>query len=587
MTRAVAYGIDFGTTNSAVAVAYADRVEILKIAPAPFPELLKSVLYLNRNRQELAGQEAISQYSYTAVAQTRCSSCHLAHFSRAGIVSECKWAAHGGGCADSRIVFGAKQFLAQGHVNSTHSWGRDFTLSYLAAVVVRRLKSLADAQLNERVDRVVIGHPVRFSGEETIADHERGLARLVEAARGAGFVEVELMDEPLAAHLAIDHPSGPVLTLDFGGGTFDVVVIDGASNRVLSKRGLAIAGEEFDALLFDAKLAQRLGLDEPGVPSHFGQSIRSLGGSCFLLGNPKSLNELVTLSAKVRRLSELIAIINGGHLVALHQAIETAKIELSRRQVTSIVLERRGITLDIAVTRQEFDIMIAPSLTSIRNEVVRAIQDAGIQMADVTAVNLTGGSSQIPAFVALVRDLFGTVRIEEARVFDTVVNGLAEWGRVHWRTEPADRPSAKEKIPVKRPPDELPAHLATKSPGPDTTQVSPPTYGKAHSVVRSPVPDRTQVRPTAQHTSAERVPVSPARAQIRAAKSIYSEDGCWRWDGHKWQSRYSNDGKKYWTEKGWVAAHSPDLNWWWNGTKWQSARSRQWWWNGRAWVQRS
>ncbi len=542
MTKPIAYGIDFGTTNSAVAVAYADRVEILKIAASPFPELLKSVLFLNRNRQELAGQEAIAQYSYTATAQTQCSNCQLARFTRAGIVSTCKWAAHGGGCADSRIVFGAKQFLAQGHVNSTHSWGRDFTLSYLAAVVVRRLKSLADAQLNERVDRVVLGHPVRFSGEETIADHERGLARLVDAARGAGFVEVELMDEPLAAHLAIDHPSGPVLTLDFGGGTFDVVVIDGASNRVLAKRGLAIGGEEFDALIFDAKLAQRLGLDETGVPSHFGQSIRSLGGSCFLLGDPRRLNELVNLSAKVKGLSELVAIINGGHLVALHQAIEKAKIDLSTRPLTVIVLERRGISIEVPVTRPEFDAMIAQSLNSVREEIVWVMQDAGIQAVDVTAVTLTGGSSQIPAFETLVNDLFETGRIQQAAVFDAVVKGLAERGRAHWGTKPMDR-----------------------------------TNKPSVQIQRKPAAHRKPATAAAKPTDADK---------IQTPSNVYSEDGCWRWDGHEWYSRYSTDGRKYWTEAGWQRAHSPDLKWWWSGTRWEAARSGQWWWNGRTWVDR-
>jgi hypothetical chaperone protein len=430
-----------------------------------------------------------------------------------------------------------KQFLAQRHIDSTHSWGRDFTLGYLSAVVIRRLKSLADAQLNQRVDRVVIGHPVRFAGEQTPADHERGLARLIEAAKGAGFAEVELMDEPVAAHMATQHPSGPLITLDFGGGTFDVAVIDGASNQVLAKRGLAVGGEEFDALLFDSKLARRFGLDEPGVPSHIGQSIRSLSESCFLLGNPRSLNELVDLAAKVNGLSDLLAIINGGHLVALHQAVEKAKIDLSTRQLTQILLERRGIAIEVTVARSDFESMIAPSLKAVRDEIGLALDEARVQAVGVTAVTLTGGSSQIPAFVTLVNNLFGTGRIQEAAVFGTVVKGLAERGRVRWGTAPAGELNVSAKVHPK--PEVKPARAA-----------------------RSTVPEK-----------------------IEAPRYVYSEDGRWRWDGHQWHSRYSTDGKQYWTEGSWRPAHSPDLSWWWSGTKWEAARSGQWWWNGRAWVQ--
>ena len=540
MTSPIAYGIDFGTTNSAVAVAYPNRVQILDVASGPFPELLKSVLYLNRNRQELAGQEAVAQYSYTATAQTQCSNCNLAHFSRTGISSTCKWAAHGGGCADSRVVFGVKQFLAQRHVDSTHSWGRDFTLGYLSAVVLRRLKSLADAQLNQRVDRVVIGHPVRFAGEQTAADHERGLARLHDAAMTAGFTEVELMDEPVAAHMATQHARGPFVTLDFGGGTFDVAVVDGASNQVLAKRGLAVGGEEFDALLFDAKLARRFGLEEPGVPGQIGQSIRSLSGSCFLLGNPRSLSELENLSSKANGLADLVAIINLGHLVALHQAIEKAKIELSTRHSTKILLERRGVDLEVEVARREFESVIAPGLRDVLNEINLALDEASLEATDVTAVTLTGGSSQIPAFVTLVSDLFGPDRIRQAAVFDTVVTGLAEQARVHWVPKPARQPKPSAQI-----------------------EPSPAAHRK---------PDMGIVQPRQPD-------------KVAAPSYVYSEDGRWRWDGNQWRSRYSEDGMQYWADGNWRPAHSPDLNWWWSGTKWEAARSGQWWWNGRAWVQ--
>lgn len=424
--------MDYGTTNSSIAAAYPNGVELVPLGMESLPGVLRSCVYFDRHRQELAGHEAVTQYAYLATAETRCSDCELVRFSRLGIASSCKWAAAGGGCRDARIVFGTKHFLAQHAFDSTHSWARDFTLDHLVAIVLRRLKAVADARLGADVSRLVLGSPVQFPGERSDGDRQRALGRLAAAARLAGFEEVEVLDEPLAATLASRAPAGVSITVDFGAGTLDVAVLDAESGYVFAKRGLALGGDDLDSLIFDTKLAPRFGLLDEAVPAGVLASLRSLSESYFLLGNPSWWRSLTRAGPATPGWIELDAIIQGGHLAALHQAIEQAKVQLSRDGQARIVLERRGIDVDVPIGLDEFESTIAEPLRMVRSEVMAALRAAGIDSSEVTVVNLTGGSSQIPAFRRLIEDMFGNERIHLAGAFDAVALGLAEKARALW-----------------------------------------------------------------------------------------------------------------------------------------------------------
>jgi hypothetical chaperone protein len=101
--------------------------------------------------------------------------------------------------------------------------------------------------LAAKIDRVVLGHPVAFVRTEGPQFEELqalAIARLGQAAEKAGFAEIEFLPEPAAAVQDELTPEGVVVALDFGGGTFDVAVVEFSAERadVLALQGAAVGG---------------------------------------------------------------------------------------------------------------------------------------------------------------------------------------------------------------------------------------------------------------------------------------------------------------------------------------------------------
>ncbi|HEV2952823.1 MAG TPA: hypothetical protein VG015_01885, partial [Candidatus Dormibacteraeota bacterium] len=179
-TQALAYGIDFGTSNSAIAVAYPDRVELVELGPQA-ALTLPSFVYLNRGGSQGAGEEAARLFLESGHQRTGCNECSLAPY---GADTECRQYRRGGGCNDARLLAGVKHDLARIGFAGTNSWATDFSVADLVAVVIRRLKTEADASTETDVRRLVLGHPVVFSGTDQAApgaSRAEALRRLGEA----------------------------------------------------------------------------------------------------------------------------------------------------------------------------------------------------------------------------------------------------------------------------------------------------------------------------------------------------------------------------------------------------------------------
>jgi hypothetical chaperone protein len=124
----IAYGIDFGTSNSLVSVAWPDRIAVVDVASRRVRENLPSVIYLNADGNRAAGDEAVEQFLV-------------------------------GAGVNSRLLVGIKNDLSDPSLKQTSSWELSWTLSDLVAVILRRLKRAADAWTGTSVDRVVLGQP--------------------------------------------------------------------------------------------------------------------------------------------------------------------------------------------------------------------------------------------------------------------------------------------------------------------------------------------------------------------------------------------------------------------------------------------
>jgi hypothetical chaperone protein len=444
----IAYGIDFGTTNSSIAAAYRDRIDVVPVESGPLTEILPSIIYLNRDRNRAAGQEAIEQFLTTGAMKTQCGACDLVQFFGGQRETDCRQYKSGGNCHNARLIAGIKSDLSETDRVATHSWATDFTLPELVAVVLRRLKRDADRFTGSDVRRLVLGHPIVFVGAEGPRYHERqGAAeeRIQEAARIAGFEEVVLFDEPSAALTGETLPEGVAVATDFGGGTFDVSVIrfgaDGGD--VLALAGAEIGGEKFDRALFDAKVGPALGLDREyeiraGVhrppPGWLRSRLGTLNGLRRLLSDSMTASTL----SEYRRapggdiLEPVDGILYGGYAYAFYSAIEQAKIALSTENFTRIDFQRPGIDLSIPVTRDEFEALIAKAMDAITDCITQALADAGVEPQQVSLVLRTGGSSSIPAFVRILEETFDPSVIRERPVYTTVVRGLAMNALEHW-----------------------------------------------------------------------------------------------------------------------------------------------------------
>jgi hypothetical chaperone protein len=431
-TAPIAYGIDFGTSNSAVSIAYADRVDLVPVSIASRAPTLPSVIYLHRKGRREAGEEATREFLLTGHAKTDCWRCSLAPY---GWDTDCRQYRKGGGCSDSRLLSGVKHDLAKAGFAGTNSWATDFSVADLVAVVLGRLKRSADSACSADVRRVVVGHPVRFAGVGAGGDdpgQETARLRLRQSAEQAGFEQVELLPEPTAAMLGDESTGRPGLFLaaDFGGGTFDVAVLDarGDSPRVTALQGVAVGGDRLDGVLFEVKVGPALGLE--GLPNWLFNDMRTPAGAALLMADPGIPNVLARLPREPASVAG--AILLEGQAYGFYRAVEAAKIALSRDEEVRLQYRKHPIDLDLPLQRSGFESMIQPELDEVMGAVDAALEQAGVGPDQVDRVLLTGGSSQIPAFRRRLAERFDEGKLESQDAFTAVVRGLGTHARNLW-----------------------------------------------------------------------------------------------------------------------------------------------------------
>ncbi|MGH8064946.1 MAG: Hsp70 family protein, partial [Candidatus Entotheonellia bacterium] len=241
-------GLDFGTTNSAVAVAIPDGSTVLATFTGDGYQTttFRSVLYFDpeirtpdRKPRAIAGPEAITGYLQ---ADTR-----------------------------GRLMQSMKSHLASRVFRETYVFGEKYTLEELIAMILRELRAAAAAQFGDLGASVVVGRPVHFSGAASAEDDAFALSRLRGALGQAGFEEIVFEFEPVAAayefESQLDHDE-LILIADFGGGTSDFSLMQvgpGVRRRghtaqdILGTDGVAIAGDTFDSKIVRYVVAPRLG----------------------------------------------------------------------------------------------------------------------------------------------------------------------------------------------------------------------------------------------------------------------------------------------------------------------------------------
>ncbi|MFC7552071.1 Hsp70 family protein [Pseudoroseomonas wenyumeiae] len=410
-------GIDFGTTNSVIALRQPDgqAVGLRYAAGRGVVDTFRSVLCFwaeesgaSRGKlQHAAGPDAIEAYLDDPLG--------------------------------ARLIMSMKSYLASRSFVETRVFNRPFALEDLISTFLRALVAGAAGMPGGKT-RVVAGRPVRFVGDN--ADDDLAEQRLRAAFGAAGFSDVTMALEPEAAghrFAATLEGNANVLVGDFGGGTSDFSILrfePGARRRVtpLGHAGVGIAGDAFDYRIIDNVISPRLGkgdsyrvmgTDLPVPPAFFTSFAR--WHQLSLMRAPKTLreiNEVARMALHPERLHHLIRLVEDEAGYALYQAVSAAKAALSGAEEAVLRFTHRDLAIEAPIRRADFENWITPELSRLSDAIDRALADAKLAPEQVDRVFLTGGTSLVPA----VRRLFD----QRFRAASPAVANSSRWPRV-WR----------------------------------------------------------------------------------------------------------------------------------------------------------
>lgn len=415
--------IDFGTSNSAVAVPDGASMRLIELEPG-FRTMPTAVFYPAES--EARGGRAAPP----------------CEFGRAAI------AAYVDGI-DGRLMRSMKSILGSPLVAQMTDLGGGRGVRFLdvVATYLRHLRVAAEAATGAAVERAVIGRPVYFVDDDPARDRAAEAA-LRRAAAGAGFRAVELQYEPIAA--AFDHERSAtreekVLVADIGGGTSDFSVVRVGPGRmaraerkddILANHGVHIAGTDFDRRIELASILPLLGYGAYG-PALDGAPAREVPSAVYFdlatwhlintVYNPQRVVELRGMRSfyadpvQHRRLMTVVGDQLGHELVA---RAEAAKIAVAAGGAVTIALDHVEAGLASALD----DAGALAALDADLDRIVAAARVtvglAGLAASAIDTLYLTGGSTGLDLLSDRLRRAFAGARVVRGDRFASVATGL-------------------------------------------------------------------------------------------------------------------------------------------------------------------
>lgn len=357
---ALIFGIDLGTTNSLIAVMEEGRPRVIA-DPESGDSLLPSVVALLPGGKVEVGKRAIELEPHLNVERDgRISPAGLEGNESGAVVRSVKRYMGLGGAEvapEDRHRYTFADF--SGPVVRFQVGQRSFTPPQISAEILRTLRPWGEAATGEPVEKVVITVPAYFN------DGQRQATK--DAGRLAGLEVLRLVNEPTAASLAYGLHSmanGRVAVYDFGGGTFDISILNVKEGifEVLATNGdTHLGGDDIDAEIVNLML--------------------------------EGLADSVKRDRQVWN-------------TARHAA-EEAKKQLTELTETMLELNLPQRSIARRLTRVQLEELAAPLLSRTLQCCSRALKDAGLKPLEVDAVVLVGGSTRMPLVRRRVEEFFG------------------------------------------------------------------------------------------------------------------------------------------------------------------------------------
>ncbi len=362
----LAVGIDLGTTNSVVAISREGT-------PAALHDETGKALVPSVVAYPAAGGVLVGEAARLLTAQEP-----------KNVVASIK-RLMGRGAADLHRVAGVLPYEVEPGTGQTDMvklriGGKARSPVEISAEILKALRARAEAALEKPVERAVITVPAYFD------DAARTATR--DAARVAGLEVLRLVNEPTAAALAygLDKGSeGLYAVYDLGGGTFDfsLLRLEKGVFQVLATGGdTALGGDDFDRAIAERMLGER---KKDGLADH----------------------------------------VDEGAVKAALALARVMKEQLSDRDQTSGRLELAGVPSFHALTRADFDAMIASGVKRTLDIARNVLADAGMKVDEINGVVLVGGSTRVPLVRAEVAGMIGKPPLTDIDPDEVVALGAA------------------------------------------------------------------------------------------------------------------------------------------------------------------
>lgn len=407
-------GIDFGTTNSVLALAATGGA-----AAVPF-------------RFENETVEALR----TTLSFRRSPKSGSAPLAEAG-----PWAIRDflDNPEETRFLQSFKSFAASSSFNDTAVFTRRYSFEMLMETFLTAVRE--HAGMERYPERLVIGRPVTFAGQTP--DDALAMKRYGAALKAAGFKEIAYVLEPVAAaHFYAQRLTRDAVILvgDFGGGTSDFSVLQFRTGthltaEALGHSGVGIAGDAFDYRIIDQVVSPKLGKQAQyvswgktlPVPIHYFASFSRWNELC-LMRRPEVLKELRDLARTAKpqgQLDALVELIEGGVSYDLYRVVAKVKAQLSEHEKVPFRYRSGGVDIQATIRRSDFEGWIADDLEKIAGAVDQALVNAGVTPNDIDRVFLTGGTSFVPAVRRLFEARFPAEKIDTGEQLLSIAKGLA------------------------------------------------------------------------------------------------------------------------------------------------------------------
>lgn len=415
-------GIDFGTTNTVVALAGPEGPARLAMFPAP-------------EREVFAFRSALSFHAPPERPSER-------------TVEAGPWAieAYVEDPLETRFIQSFKSFAAQASFTETQILGRRYVFEDLLSAFLLKMREHMAGGTADWPTRLIVGRPVTFAGGSP--DEILALTRYEAAFRRLGFTEILYAYEPVGAAFFFAREltqDATVLVGDFGGGTSDFSIIrftrEGGEIRStpLARSGVGVAGDAFDYRIIDQLVSPALG--KGSTYSSFGKTlpIPNRYYSAFARWDQlalmrasrdmREIRKLVREADEPEKIERLVETLDENYGYLLYRSISRLKETLSAETSAEFRFEAGSISLARQVERTEFEGWIAPELALIETAVDQALDQAGLPPEGIDRVFLTGGSSLVPAVRDIFRRRFPVERIESGSELESIASGLALMGR--------------------------------------------------------------------------------------------------------------------------------------------------------------